>query len=386
MTGEIRVKENPLGPWLPLLEEYELSTVPGELILRGRLRHGMGPASPEVEAALGDWSGTAHLHGDEAGVELVLVLPEDEDEGRPWLHAVLLGCTILTTLAAGALMEGMDPFHTRVARLGGVLVPYPTGIDLATLRLGIPFALPFLGVLLAHEMGHYAAARRHRIRASLPYFIPFPPYFSIIGTMGAFIRLRGATIRRTQLFDVGASGPVVSFVLSLPLLAWGLSLSSSVSGPASLASPFVVEFAGQAVWLGNGPLVHLLAVAFGPEGLGRDPVLLHPVAFAGWLGLFVTALNLLPLGQLDGGHVLYALFGDVQARTARLFLLALLPLGLLWWGWWAWAALIWVLHRGRLRHPSVIQPQVRLRRRRRLLGWALIVIFFLTFVPVPLGI
>lgn len=378
------VKENPLGPWLPLLARYELTTLPHDILLRGVLRPGLDGASPRVVEALSESGLEGHFHAREDGTEVVLVLSDGEEGGRIWIHALLFLATVVTTLGAGALLEGLDPFGTELLRVGGVILPYPTGLHLPTLASGLPFAAPFLGVLLGHEMGHWAAARRHRIRASLPYFIPFPPYLSVIGTLGAFIRLKGATIRRSQLFDVGASGPVVSFLLSLPLLVGGLLLSEAVPGRTTLASPFVVEFAGQSIWLGNGPALHLLTLLAGPAVPGSQPILLHPFAFAGWLGLFVTALNLLPLGQLDGGHVLYALFGERQATVARLFLLGLLPLGFLWWGWWAWAALVFFLHRGRMAHPRVVQPQVRLDGWRTRLGWAMLVVFFLTIVPVPI--
>ena len=153
-----------------------------------------------------------------------------------------------------------------------------------------------------------------------------------------------------------------------------------------METPFVIQFAGQPLWLGNGALVHVLATWLAPGVLGETPVLLHPLALAGWLGLFVTALNLLPLGQLDGGHILYALLPEYQGKAARFFTVGLLPLGLLWWGWWAWALLIVALHRGRIEHPTVVQPEESIGRARRTLGWLLVVIFFLTFVPVPLNI
>jgi membrane-associated protease RseP (regulator of RpoE activity) len=237
---------------------------------------------------------------------------------------------------------------------------------------------------MAHEMGHYVAARVHRVRASLPYFIPFPPYFSVIGTVGAFIRLRGPIVQRTVLFDIGSAGPFASFVLSLPLLVLGLALSVVVPGETDLGSPFVIYFLEQPVWLGNGVLTHALASLFGPGAVGEAPILLHPLALVGWLGLFVTTLNLLPLGQLDGGHVLYALDPRRHVRAARLFLVALVPLGLLWWGWWAWAGIVLFLHRGRVAHPRVVQDRAEIGTVRRVLGWILIAMFLATFVPVPI--
>ncbi len=204
--------------------------------------------------------------------------------------------------------------------------------------------------------------------------------------MGAFIRLKGPIVRRTVLFDVGSAGPLASFALSVPVLGLGLTLSETVPGRASIATPFVIHFAGQPVGLGNGLVTHLLATVFGPGPPGESLIFLHPLALVGWLGLFVTTLNLLPLGQLDGGHILYALLPKYQGKAARLFMVALFPLGFLWWGWWAWALLIVVLHRGRIDHPAVVQPEESIGPARRTLGWLLVVIFFLTFVPVPLNI
>ncbi|MDX1495028.1 MAG: site-2 protease family protein, partial [Longimicrobiales bacterium] len=131
-------------------------------------------------------------------------------------------------------------------------------------------------------------------------------------------------------------------------------------------------------------LTWLLAELFGPGPVGQSLILLHPLALAGWLGLFVTALNLLPLGQLDGGHILYAMGPGIHVRIARLFLLALIPLGFLWWGWWAWAGLVYVIHRGRVGHPRVVQPAPGIGRGRTALGWLLVAIFLLTMVPVPI--
>jgi len=380
------VKPDP-GLWLPLLGEYRLTPLPNGTLLEGTLREDLTGASPEVQAALQAWPASVHLKHEGDRTQVALVYHASDERGRgPWVHLALFAATIVTTLAAGALMAGIDPLATQVFRLGEMTIPYPTRFNLTGLVLGVPFALPFMGVLLAHEMGHYVAARVNRVRATLPYFIPFPPYFSIIGTVGAFIRLKGPTIRRGILFDVGAAGPLASFVLSLPLLGIGLALSHVAPGRATMETPFVIQFAGQPLWLGNGALIHVLATWLAPGVLGETPILLHPLAFAGWLGLFMTALNLLPLGQLDGGHILYALLPEHQGTAARLFMVALLPLGFLWWGWWGWALLITVLHRGRIRHPTVVQPEVSIGRARKILGCLLAAIFFLTFVPVPLKI
>ncbi len=384
MTVQDPVKADP-GPWLPLLDEYAIQVLTHDTVVHGTLRTDLDPSSPEVLEALESWSAPAYLNHEGDVTEIVLVCPRGPSPSRRlWLHASLLAATLLTTLAAGAMLSGIDPFRTQVLSLGGMLVPYPSRLRPAALLTGVPFALPFMGVLLAHEMGHYTAARAHRIRTSLPYFIPFPPYLSIIGTVGAFIRLRSPAVRRAALFDVGAAGPIASFVLSIPLLLIGLGHSVVIPGHATLTSPFVVQFLGQPVWLGNGLLLDVLARVVTPGIAQRGPVLLDPMAFAGWLGLFVTALNLLPLGQLDGGHVLYALMRGRQSRVARWFLLSLVPLGFVWWGWWAWALLVAVLHRGRMSHPGLAQESPEIGTGRTVLAWGMIVVFFITFVPVPL--
>lgn len=384
MTANEPVKPDP-GPWLALLDTYSIQVLPNDTLLRGTLRSDLDPGSPAVHRALESWDAPAYLHHEEDVTEVVLVCPRGSPPARRlWLHGALFAATLLTTLAAGAMMSGIDPFRTQVLALGKFLVPYPSEFRLAALMTGASFAFPFLGVLLAHEMSHYAAARAHRIRTSLPFFIPFPPYLSIIGTVGAFIRLRSPAVRRAALFDVGAAGPIASFVLSIPLLIFGLSRSVVIPGHASVATPFIVQFLDQPVWLGNGLLLGALARLLTPGVAQGGQILLDPVAFAGWMGLFVTALNLLPLGQLDGGHVLYALFGDRQSRAARWFLLALVPLGFLWWGWWVWALLVAALHRGRMGHPALAQAGPGIGKKRTAVAWLMIFVFFITFVPIPL--
>jgi len=384
MAAENGVKPDP-AVWLPLLADYRLTSLPHDTVLEGRLNDGLTPESPEVVAVLEQWPARAHLAAGRDGTELVLVYQvKDESNPWPWIPLLLLVLTTITTLGSGALMMNVDPFGTRLLDVRGASVPYPTTIDFRRLWFGATFAFPFLGVLIAHEMGHWRAARFHRVRASLPYFIPFPPYLSVIGSLGAFIRLKGPSVRRSILFDIGAAGPLASFLVSIPLLIVGLGMSRVVPGPATVTSPFLIRFTGQPVWLGNGFVTHLLATWFGPGPVGAAPILLHPIALAGWLGLFVTALNLLPLGQLDGGHILYALTPGRHGRFARLFLGVLVVLGFAWWGWWAWAGLVFVMHRGRVIHPAVIQPGPAPGRVRRGLGWLLIVIFCLSFVVVPI--
>lgn len=314
----------------------------------------------------------------------VVLLPRRHVDRRLWIHGLLLALTALSTLVAGAFLEGVDPLRTRFVAVGGVLLPYPTGFRLSDLAVGVPFAAGFLGILLAHEMGHYVAARAHRIRVSLPYFIPFPPYFSLVGTLGAFIRLRSAVRSRRALLDVGAAGPWAGFVVSVPLLWIGLAASTPVPGPSAPATPFLIRFLGEPIFLGTGPLLQVVGAGFFPDAFGEWPILLHPLALAGWLGLFVTALNLLPVGQLDGGHILFALLGRRRRWPGRLAMLLLVPLGFLWWGWWLWALVIAVVNRGRTSHPPTGDDAAAPGPVRVLVGVGALLLLPLVFVPVPL--
>ena len=243
----------------------------------------------------------------------------------------------------------------------------------ADLLLGLMFNVPLLSILGVHEMGHYTAARRHRVQVSPPYFIPFLPIPPLPGTMGALIRLKSPFPDRNALMDIGAAGPLAGAVVAIPVLIIGLALSEVRRTTGALGFP-----------LGESLLFKLLSWAV----LGRIPpgydVILHPVAYAGWLGLLITMMNLIPAGQLDGGHIAYALFGDRYAGIARLVPYALLLMGLISNGWFVWAALLFVLGTG---HPRPMTDDVPLTPLRRALGAAAFVLFLLcfTFDPFPIG-
>ena len=235
---------------------------------------------------------------------------------------------------------------------------------------GIPFAATLITILLVHESGHYLMCRRYGVAASLPYFIPgLPP----VGTFGAFIRIRSRFPDRRALFDIGAAGPWAGFVVAVAATAVGLRLSTVLAAPPS----------GDTVELGDSLLTTLLTRLV----LGADPdtVMLHPVAFAGWVGLFVTSLNLLPAGQLDGGHVLYAVLGRRTSLLPALLLGTLLWLGLRGWpGWLLWAAITALMVS--LGHPPSQDDARPLGPGRVLTAWATLAVFILTFVPEPIRI
>ncbi len=300
----------------------------------------------------------------------------------PALHVGLFLATVATTLWAGFQLS---PLAARAPTLPNVVVG------------GLPFAASLVAILFCHEMGHYLVARRHGVFATLPYFIPVP--FGA-GTLGAVIRMRSQIPSRRAALDIAAAGPLAGIVVAVPLLLWGLAHSelrpiasspvgSAVASPYALlrallagrqllgADPGAQFFGDSLVTLAAARLVH------GPLPPGTDLVL-HPVAFAAWLGLLVTTLNLVPLGQLDGGHVMYALIGRRSALVvSRLVSWGLLAAGLfLSWNWIVWWALTrFVLG---LKHPPSLEEEP-LDPARAAVAVLSLVLFALTFIPVPVS-
>jgi membrane-associated protease RseP (regulator of RpoE activity) len=286
-------------------------------------------------------------------------------ERLPVTHILFFLATLATTTFYGALHHNVD------------LLEEPWKF-----YQGFPFSLTLLAILGTHEFGHYWMARHHGVPVTLPYFIPAP---SLIGTFGAFIRIKGAVPNRGALFDIGVAGPLAGFIVAVPAIILGLTLSDVK--PAA-------EFSG--IGLGssllfNG-LVHLL--------LGITPqtydVILHPIAFAGWIGFLVTAFNLIPASQLDGGHIIYSLFGRWHRPLTLLCVLALLPMGWYWPGWWLWAFIIFWFSGPHVAwrqgwhmafaHPPLLDEATPLSRTQKWVAAAALAIFVLTFPPVPFTI
>lgn len=286
---------------------------------------------------------------------------------RYWLHALLFVVTMLTTTMVGvALQSDFDrnlPFDVEHSfDVYAAVWRHPV-----QLFAGLPFSLTLAAILLAHEFGHYLACLYYRVDASLPYFLPAP---TLIGTFGAFIRIRSAIYSKRVLFDIGVAGPLAGFVFLLPALGVGLAFSKVIPGIENQGS---IQF-------GVPLLQWLLQHAIFP-GAGIADVYLHPVARAAWIGIFATALNLLPIGQLDGGHILYALAGEKHRRISTLAIVALIPLARLWLAWLLWAAILFWIGR---RHPMVYDP-TEVGAGRRQLGWIALVIFILCFMPAPMA-
>jgi len=324
--------------------------------------------------------------------------PQSKARPRPrrvWINVVLFAATLLTVFSTGMLFLSQ----------GEVLLTLPDGslaLDPEVLSeavsSGLKFMLALMGILVCHEAGHFVMARRNRVDASLPYFIPIPPLVSMFGTMGAVIVMRGRIRSRNALMEVGAAGPIAGMVVAVPVLLVGLS--QCPVGPIP-----------EGGWIEGQSLLYVLAkwIVVGPIPEGHDIYVdRSPLAWAGWIGLLVTTLNLLPIGQLDGGHVFYALWGEAHARISRIFHAGLFALGagVAAHGYWladsaglegsestmsvmpgiTWAflgTLLLVLGRVSkrgLRHPPTDDDH--LSPGHRVVGFVCIVIFVVTFMPV----
>ncbi|MBP8626468.1 MAG: site-2 protease family protein [Syntrophorhabdaceae bacterium] len=234
---------------------------------------------------------------------------------------------------------------------------------------GFLYSLSIMSILFAHEMGHYIMSRKYNIPATLPYFIPFPlPPF---GTFGALIKMKGTMIDKRALFDIGAGGPLAGFMVSLPFIYVGIKLSHveavhAQQGFMQLGDPLLFKF------------FQMLLVGDIPTGYD---LVLHPFAYAGWVGLFVTALNLLPVGQLDGGHIVYAVFGE---DSRKIYITVLIGLGtyavFFSQGWLALIILLFIFG---INHPSPLDTETPLDRKRRFLSLVVLIIFILSFIPKP---
>lgn len=343
---------------------------PNMVRLRGHLQLPSDRAYPQIAERLRRLGYTAALrHDSKLNLDELLVIPgvlPQVERSRLWVHALLLGATVLTTLYVGAGMSKARP-------------PNDLWWPLFHFWEGWPFSLSLLSILLAHELGHYFTGRHYRVPVSLPFFIPVPlPDFmgNILGTMGAVIRMKAPVTNRRAMLDIGAAGPLVGLVVAIPVLVLGLSLSEVQ--PLPLDQPYSME--------GNSLLYLLLKYLVFGRLLPADgvDVFIHPVAFAGWAGLLVTSLNLIPAGQLDGGHVLYSLLGDQARKFSWPIILALAALGLLLWpGWFLWAGLVFLFGQG---HPGPLDSITPLDTRRKILAVIVLLVFVLTFTPVPLKI
>ena len=285
-----------------------------------------------------------------------------EERSRPAVNVVLFLLTVLSTLAAGCLVAGSFPFVT-----------FNPLRDPARLLDGFPFAFTLLAILGTHEFGHYFTARHYGASVSLPYFIPAPPPLFLFGTLGAVIRLRSPARDRNSLFDIAVAGPLAGLVVAVPALLLGLAWSRVGAVPA-----------GETMTFGDSLLMRLMTyLAFGRLPEGHD-VFVHPVALAGWVGLFVTALNLFPVGQLDGGHIAYALFGARHRAVSIATFFALLLLGAVAGSanWFVFAGLVFLLIG--FHHAPPLDDLTPLSSGRYAVGVLCLVLLLLLIPPVPI--
>lgn len=312
---------------------------------------------------------------------------------NPMVNVILLILTAISVFWAGTIYALGGTYDGPANPDFKALLPYL----IKSTGGGAAFAVSLLAILLAHEFGHYLVGRFHKTHVTLPYFIPFPLNF---GTLGAFIQLKEPPRNRRILLDIGIAGPIAGLLVAIPVVILGLSLSQVSPIPTHppqgqvlegnsilyLLSKFLVfgKLLPEPGSYGNlPPLIYWIRYFFTgqPLPLGGMDVMLHPVAWAGWIGLLVTALNLIPAGQLDGGHILYVLLGRRATALLPVILVALALLGLVWPGWWLWAFLIFMLGRS---HAEPLDQITTLDPQRQAVAVLGLVIFILVFTPVPL--
>lgn len=283
-------------------------------------------------------------------VPILEVKPETK-ASFPWLAAGLFAATVLSVIFFPPFLQ----YETEIFRNWNLVAQ------------NLPFAFGLLAILTCHEAGHFFAAKRLGVEVSFPYFIPGPTLF---GTFGAIIRANAPFFNRRELMEIAAAGPIAGLAVAIPALIYGLLNSQVVletTGGLMLGDSLLSKWLSDLIW---GKL---------PEGY---TILISPLGFAGWAGLLVTMLNLLPIGSLDGGHIAYALFGKKQKWVARIFWFSLFPLGFWFNGWWMWALLAIFF---RLEHSPTLDDGYELATSHQVLGWLSLLIFILIFIPVPLA-
>ena len=317
---------------------------------------------------------------------IIQSLPQ-QSTGKPWVNGVLFFVT-----AISVIYTGMG--YTEPQFLAGI-TDQTQMLWLSLLHGGLPFAFSLLGILLAHEFGHYFAAKFHNTHSTLPYFLPFP---TLLGTMGAVIIWKDIPRNKRVVFDVGIAGPLAGLIISIPIVLYGLSISTlgaiqSVPGGFIEGNSLIYLFSKFAIFQkflpepasfgDSGAFFYWLKYFFTGQpaiSSGVD-VYISPVAMAGWAGLLVTSLNLIPAGQLDGGHVIGALLGSQKTKLLPVILATLGILGLYWSGWWLWAFIL-LLTGNRSIEP--LDDVTELDSKRKILGFLMVIIFILVFIPVPL--
>jgi membrane-associated protease RseP (regulator of RpoE activity) len=296
-------------------------------------------------------------------------MEEGRTRPRSWVNIVLFVVTCLSAFFVGLSWSVSYIYADQLAANPRFAPPAQAFADPRVIQLSLLYAAVLIVILLGHEMGHYLTCRHYRIEATLPFFIPAP---TLIGTLGAFIKIKSPITRKKHLFDIGIAGPLSGFVLSLPALVYGLSQSRIV--------PSIPR--EEALVFGEPLLLKLIGGLLFKNAPAGSDLFLHPVGFAGWVGILVTSFNLFPIGQLDGGHISYAFIGQRSKPLAKILLVAFAAMGVFFWvGWIVWALIILLLG---MKHPRVADEQEKLSLSRRVLGFVIIAVFALSFSPAPI--
>ncbi len=360
----------------------------------GKLKHkNSAEGYNQIDAALEPYDLMVLLRQNGSTQSLVL-LPKlvKNSINRPHLNLIMFLLTLISVLFTGGLYGYEGELSGDTVQMIWTLV-----------KSGWPFAISLLAILGAHEFGHYFAGKKNGVDVSLPFFIPFP--LSSFGTMGAFINMRSLPRNRRVLFDIAVAGPLSGWIIAIVVLIIGLNLSELNTLPLSADAGIGLQMEGSSLlylllkYLTFGKLLpqplELSGVSLAvywvqyfftgmPFPWGALDVMLHPIAWAGWAGLFVTAINLLPVGQLDGGHIFQTVFGKKIAQLAfPVIIVGLVMLGFFWSVWWVWAGILFFMGR---RYAEPLDQVTQLDATRKWLGYLAVVIFLLTFIPVPINL
>jgi membrane-associated protease RseP (regulator of RpoE activity) len=356
---------------------------------RGQLLIDSIEAFDQLTALLRPYGLMPLFRKDENGGQIILLVASLPD---PKPSNLLVNVVLFLLTVVSVVWTGMN--YTDPAQLAGASSQTQL-FWLALLNGGIPFAVSLLGILLAHEFGHYLMTRYHKTAATLPYFIPFP---TLLGTMGAVIVWKQLPRNKRILFDVGIAGPLAGLVVAIPVVLYGLFVSKTgpvLPAPGGfiegnsilyLLSKYIVfgKLLPAPATYGNvSPFLYWIKYFFTgtPSPIGGTDVFISPIAMAGWAGLLVTALNLVPAGQFDGGHVMYVLFGKKLKYALPVILVLMGVMGFFWNGWWLWMALLYFFGR---QSADPLDQITELDPGRRALAYFMIFVFFLVFMPVPL--
>ncbi len=331
-----------------LLEVSAIYNHENQLFFRAQPRIDKSSAISKIKTRLNRLGFEVTINEDLHG--LVVIVRKSKKSRVPYLNIFLFFATLITMFYAPVLLS----FDFEYFNHPGVYQE----------RFEFTFAL--MAILLFHEFGHYLVGRYRGVFMSLPYFIPAP---NIVGTFGAIIKSKSPFTNRRDLIEVGAAGPIAGFVVSVIVFCFGLQNSE-----------IVLAGTGAGLTLGDSLLIKFLSwLIIGPIPEGYD-FLLSPAAFAAWVGLLVTMINLLPLGQLDGGHIIYALIGKKQRLVGRVFLALMVVLGFWWAGWWLFGAMVFMFG---INHPPTINDSIKLPRHAKIIGYCALIIFIISFIPIP---